>query len=367
MVKQLFKLFIVLGAFAFYCKESQISVITTKNSNVVNYDIVMVMGYILGGFVLFECCLFLLKLVVDLIKKDVLISNKNFFADNQSIEMIEALDKDKIVLSRNQFDEAAILIVKTMSSITSGLMNEARRHLVNLRKIIGNDAIIDILMLKIYKGEKNFDKMEQLSQKLIQNVDIQLVGMKAALEAQMEKKEFKEALKTVNQAFEVRQDLYWVVGSAFLLRAKNNDWIGVLEVLEAGEQKNILPEAKASRLKAVSFYELAKIAKKENDVTKFFKFINLALEENPKLVPAGIELANYYLENGKQKRKAERVICKIWAENPTYEIAMMYLNLFSKDNIQEKIQRMEKFVLSNNKRPSLNNIILAELYIKAKK
>lgn len=367
MVKQLFKLFIVLGAFAFYCKESQISVITTKNSNVVNYDIVMVMGYILGGFVLFECCLFLLKLVVDLIKKDVLISNKNFFADNQSIEMIEALDKDKIVLSRNQFDEAAILIVKTMSSITSGLMNEARRHLVNLRKIIGNDAIIDILMLKIYKGEKNFDKMEQLSQKLIQNEDIQLVGMKAALEAQMEKKEFKEALKTVNQAFEVRQDLYWVVGSAFLLRAKNNDWIGALEVLEAGEQKNILPEAKASRLKAVSFYELAKIAKKENDVTKFFKFINLALEENPKLVPAGIELANYYLENGKQKRKAERVICKIWAENPTYEIAMMYLNLFSKDNIQEKIQRMEKFVLSNNKRPSLNNIILAELYIKAKK
>ena len=122
------------------------------------------------------------------------------------------------------------MIVKTMSAITAGLMEDARRHLGCLKEIIGEDAIIDVLMLKIYKGEKNFDKMEQLSQKLMENEDIQLVGMKAALEAQMQKKEFTEALKTVNQAFEVRQDLYWVIGSAFLLRAQNNDWLGAADL-----------------------------------------------------------------------------------------------------------------------------------------
>ena len=307
------------------------------------------------------------KAFVRLLKNDVLLSNHAFHGDKESIEIIQAANNNKIVLSRNQFDEAAILIVKTMSAVTTGLMNEARRLLVSLRKIIGDDAIIDILMLKIYKGEKNFDKMEQLSQKLMQNEDIQLIGMKAALEAQIEKKEFTEALKTVNHAFEVRQDLYWVIGSAFLLRAKNNDWTGALEVLNAGINKNITPPQKAARLRAVALYELALQAQHSHDSTKFFKFVTQALNENKRLVPAALDLADYYMQNDKQLRKAEKVLCAIWAENPTYDVAKAYLALFTKDSKAEKIQRMEKLAITNNKRPSLNNLILAELYIDAKK
>lgn len=85
-----------------------------------------------------------------------LLSNHSFQNDKESIENTQTGNEDKIVLSRNQFDEAAILIVRTMGAVTAGLMNEARRLLVSLRKIVGDDAIIDILMLKIYKGEKKF-------------------------------------------------------------------------------------------------------------------------------------------------------------------------------------------------------------------
>ena len=157
----------------------------TLNNKANYFSIDYIFLALLGCIFLFELGVLVLKYVVTLIKKDVLLSNHSFHGDKESIEMIQSGNKDKIVLSRNQFDEAAILIVKTLGAITAELMNEARRLLVSLRKIVGNDAIIDILMLKIYKGEKNFDKMEQLSQKLMQNEDIQLVGMKAALEAQI--------------------------------------------------------------------------------------------------------------------------------------------------------------------------------------
>lgn len=326
-----------------------------------------VMLYIFIFLAAIEIVIYLLKVLVRALKNDVLISNHDFAADNDTSSSSAAGDCNKIVLSRNQFDEAAILLVKTMSAVTAGLLNEARRHLVNLRKIIGNDAIIDILMLKIYKGEKNFDKMEQLSQKLMENEDIQLVGMKAALEAQLEKKEFTEALKTVNQAFEVRQDLYWVIGSAFLLRAKNNDWLGALEVLDAGIEKNLMPTQKSSRLRAVALYELAKQSKADKDKTKFFKFITQALQEDNKLIPAALDLAEFYVKYDKQTRKAEKVLSAIWTENPCYEIAKAYLALFPKDTKAEKIQRMEKLALSNVRCPSLNNLILAELYTDAKK
>ncbi len=369
MLKRLIKqaIFLSLFALCFYLKDRNSSLFFHFGSKGFYCSIWDLSLYIFLFYTFLEALYFVFCFSINLIKKDVLISNHAFLSDKESINIIENNTKDKIVLSRHQFDESAILIVKAMSAITSGLMSNARRHLVNLRKIIGNDAIIDILMLKIYKGEKNFDKMEQLSQKLMQNEDIQLVGMKAALEAQIEKKEFTEALKTANQAFEVRQDLYWVVSSAFLLRAQNNDWLGALEVLESGIDKKITPEAKASRLKAIALYQLAKEAFNANDKTKFFKFITQALDENNKLIPAALDLADFYVKNDKQLRKAEKVLCNIWTKNPTYEIAMAYLGLFNKDNKMEKIQRMEKLALLNNIRPSLNNLILAELYVKAKK
>lgn len=358
---------IILCTSVFYLVDNNGTISFTFMNKLHSLSLLNTMFYILCLYLFIEFILFGFRALIKLLKNDVLISNHAFNGDKKSTYILNNDSTDKIVLSRNQFDEAAILIVKAMSSVTSGLMNDARRHLVNLRKIVGDDAIIDILMLKIYKGEKNFDKMEQLSQKLIKNEDIQLVGMKAALEAQMEKKEFTEALKTANKAFEVRQDLYWVISSAFLLRAKNNDWLGALEILESGIDKQLTPEIKASRLKAIALYELAKQSLAENDKTNFFKFITQALIENNRLIPAALDLADYYVKNDKQIRKAEKVLCSMWRTNPCYDVATAYLDLFKKDTKQERIQRMEKLALLNSKKPSLNNLILAELYTDAKK
>lgn len=368
MIKYFFKLliiFLLTAVYFYFANIKSISVNVSGKSQ--NIDVYAVLWVAFGIVILAELVFFLLKMVVQALKNDVLISNHTFESGKNTLAGAKTLEENRIILSHSQFDEAAILIVKTMGAISSDALNEARRHLVNLRKIIGNDAILDILMLKIYKAEKNFDKMEQISQKLMQDENIQLVGMKAALEAQIGKKEFTEALKTVNQAFEVRQDLYWVISSAFLLRAQTSDWIGALEVLDSGIEKNLIPAPKAARLKAVALYELAKQAKKDGDKTKFFKFITQALQENNRLIPAALDLADYYIKNDRQIRKAEAVLCAIWSENPSYEIAKAYLALFPKDSKFEKIQRMEKLALINTKRPSLNNLILAELYVAAKK
>lgn len=368
MIKYFFKLtiaFLLTAIYFYFADIKSVSVNISGSKQVISVYTILWIAFAI--VLLAELIFLMFKGLVQALKNDVLISNHIFESEKDAMAGAKTAKETKMILSHSQFDEAAILIVKAMGSISSGGLNEARRHLVNLRKIIGNDAILDILMLKIYKAEKNFDKMEQISQKLMQNENIQLVGMKAALEAQIGKKEFTEALKTVNQAFEVRQDLYWVISSAFLLRAQNNDWMGAMEVLDAGIDKNITPASKASRLRAVALYELAKQAKKDGDKTKFFKFITQALQENNRLIPAALDLADYYMKNDKQIRKAEAVLYAIWSENPSYEIAKAYLALFPKDTKFEKIQRMEKLSLANTKRPSLNNLILAELYVDAKK
>ena len=177
----------------------------------------------------------LLKLQVREVYKTSLLSNRDGQED-ETIDVLAGKISEKIIIDRKDFDRSLLLVLKAMTAITAGDMTEARQHIRTLKQVIGKDPIIDVLMMKIYKGEKNYDKMEKLSEKLMKNADIQIVGMKAAVEAQMEKKEFKVALATVNKAFELRQDLYWIIESAFELRAKAGDWEGAMQVLDAGGQ-----------------------------------------------------------------------------------------------------------------------------------
>lgn len=70
----------------------------------------------------------------------------------------------KIIIDRKDFDRSLLLVLKAMTAITAGDMTEARQHIRTLKQVIGKDPIIDVLMMKIYKGEKNYDKMEKLSE-----------------------------------------------------------------------------------------------------------------------------------------------------------------------------------------------------------
>ena len=275
-------------------------------------------------------------------------------------------DEETIVLNRKEVNESMMLLVDSMISITEGDMQRARKYLSDLEKIIGNDTIIDILRLKIYKGEKNFDKMEELSAKLENNPNLRLVSFKADIEAKMQKKQFGDALKTANKAFELRQDLYWVIESAFKLRIKAGDWDGALQVLNSGFNKGLIKKDKYEKFKAVVLYEIAKNAKDGGDNVNFFKFCSQAIESSPDFVSASILMAEYYMENDKQVRKAAKVLSKIWRLNPTTEIAEAYLNLWPEDDVVERVQRMETLALTNGKNPSVNNLILADLYCKAK-
>lgn len=314
---------------------------------------------------------FLVCVINDIIHKvvhkqmhEALTLTDNKIDESLPIDKLSA-QSEKLVLKRTEFDNAMMLLLQATTAVTAGDMDEARQALSALRKIIGNDMIIDVLTLKIYKGEKNFDKMEELSAKLIDNPNLQLVGMKASLEAQLQKKEFEHALQTANKAFEVRQDLYWVIESAFNLRAKADDWEGALQVLNSGYKKQLISPEQYKTLKAVSLYQLALAAKAKGDNLNFFKFCTQALDTCNTLVPAALSLARYYVENDNQIRKAAKILSKIWRCNPTAEVAEAYLNLWPNDKPIERVQRMESLALTNSIRPSLNNLLLAELDLKA--
>ena len=330
---------------------------------------VMPLAGLLLWFLIFAAVVYAINIVLHkTVKKqleEALSITGNKADESQSIDKLNQT-QEKLVIGRADMDNAMMLLLKSMLSITEGDMEKARNHLQELQSIIGNDAIIDVLRLKIYKGEKDFDKMEELSSKLMQSPNLRLVSMKASLEAQMQKKEFEQALETANKAFEVRQDLYWVIEGAFNLRAKAGDWEGALQVLNSGHKKDLIPNDKYKELKAVTLYEMSENAKAKGDSVNFFKFCSQAVKYNPLLVPAALSLAEYYVANDNQVRKASQVLTNIWRVNPTTEIAEAYLNLWPDDSAVEKVQRMESLALTNSIRPSLNNLLLAELDMKAK-
>ncbi len=283
--------------------------------------------------------------------------------ENAAIDVLAGKISEKMIINRHDFDNSMLLVLQAMTSITAGDMKEARSSLNKLKKIIGNDPIIDVLKMKIYKGEKDFDKMEKLSAKLVKNENVQLIGLKAAVEAQTQKKEFKEALESVNKAYELRQDLYWVIESAFELRAKAKDWDGALQVLEAGLKKKMVSKFNYNRSKAIVLLEMANEFKAKEDDVNFFRYASQSLDTDPTLVPAAVALAHYYKNNDNQIRKASHVLMETWRRNPVDVLAYEYLALNPEDDLLDKIKKVESLAQINGLRPSLNNLLIAELAI----
>lgn len=270
-----------------------------------------------------------------------------------------------IKIKKGKVDEALILLLKTMTSTTEGDLKAARTHLKALEKIIGHGLMIDVLELKILKGEKKFDDVERLSAKLLKSKEGELVGLKNIVEASSKKKDFEKALISANKAFETRQDLYWVIENTFHLRALASDWEGALEVLDAGFKKKMVNAQRYAELKAVALYEIGLKAKKEGRDLVFLKYLTQVHHLNPSFVPAALDLAEAYDESG-QTRKAEKLLKEVWRQNPTYDVAVAYLKLFKDDSSLNKVQKMETLAILNANYPSLNNFLLAELDMKAK-
>ena len=271
--------------------------------------------------------------------------------------------QSKIKMKKDDVDEAMFALLKTMTATTEGDMKTARKNLKILETKIGHNTIIDVLELKIAKGEKDFDAVEKLSSKLMKNKDSELVGLKALVETSSKKKDFQKALESANRAFNTRRDLYWVIENTFNLRALASDWKGACEVLDVGKNKKMLAPEKYDLMKAVALFEMA-MQEKKNDLA-FLRYLMQAHELQPSFEPAAIELAKFY-EKENQPRKAEKILKNIWRLSPTYEVAKAYLKLFKEDSAIESVQRMESLALLNSKEFSLNNLILAELDMKAK-
>lgn len=271
----------------------------------------------------------------------------------------------RILMKKEDMDTALTDVLKTMTAITEGDMKIARKFLKELKEKIGDSPIVDLLKLKILKGEKKFEEVEKLSAKLSQTQGEELVGLKAMIETFSKNKNFDKALISANRAFETRQDLYWVVENTFRLRAMASDWNGAIEVLEVGRKKKMIEQTKYLIMKAVGLYEIGLQCAKNNQSMLFEKCMQEANNLCPSFVPAALKLAECEVQNGKV-RQAEKILKDVWRLNPTYDVAKAYLKLFKEESAQDLVHRMENFAILNVQNLSLNSFILAELNMKAK-
>ena len=274
-------------------------------------------------------------------------------------------DAEYIIVSQKSLNTALVCLINTLTSITEGDLKAAHQNLASFEKYSDNPLIADLLRLKIYKGEKNFEAVEKLSEKLALNPQAQLVGFKASVEALNHKKDYAKALISANKAFEARNDLYWVTEATYSLRMKNADFAGALEVLEIARKKKLIEKSKYQKFKAVTLFELANFSHKSGDDLRAVKLCFEALALDHTFVPASLFLAHYYgRPEHYNKRRALDILLKIWRISPTEEIAEYYLKFF-KDTPLERVHRMEHLAVLNRQNTALNHFMLGELYLKA--
>ncbi len=287
-------------------------------------------------------------------------------------ELVEVIT-ERVEGEKEELKEELGGVIDAFTAITMGDMDKAIELQENLQKSDKDNDKVNILGLDIAITKKDKEKIKEYSDKLIANKETELIGLKGLLELGLLNKDYDAATEAVDRAYDIRNDLEWVIRNGMVLRARQRRWNDALNALEIGLNKKLSSsEARGLRLKATMLYELSQEAERSGNRKMAMKLCAQASDLDHSLVAAAVKLSEYYIEDGNQVRKAAGVLSRLWMKRPIAEICDAYVKLWPEDNKYISVQRVEQLCISNNNH-ILNKKVLAKyamdagIYGKARK
>ncbi|OPZ75962.1 MAG: tetratricopeptide repeat protein [Alphaproteobacteria bacterium ADurb.Bin438] len=212
----------------------------------------------------------------------------------------------------------------------------------------GENPLVNLALAKV---DDNKTLVEAISNKLIENKETLVLGLKGLIELN-EGVDDTKALVYANQAFKETK-LPWALKSAVRLMIKNGLYEDALKSLD-GNKKLISQE----EFKEVKVSLLMKLS--ENEAKKE-KYLNEVIKLDYTFVPAYISLASFYKDKGKDN-KALKCLKKAYQTNPD----IMIYDYVEKNLCGDgDIIKITKELIEDNLNNDVSTLILARSHMKA--
>jgi HemY protein len=223
---------------------------------------------------------------------------------------------------------------------SSGDGAKARKLARDSRKLLGDEALVQLLEAQTLLLEGNRSDARERFNRMLENDDTRLVALRGLfLEAEREGE--KEASRHfAEEAARLSPALPWASAALLRHQAGNGEFEAALRTLEASRSAGAVAKIEADRKRAVLLAAQA-IIEEPSAPEKSAKLAQQALKLAPSLVPASLSAASA-LARRNDFRKASRILEDAWRLEPQRELAEAYVHLRAGDSAQDRLARARK-------------------------
>ena len=189
---------------------------------------------------------------------------------------------------------------------------------------------------------------------LLESPDAAFLGVRGLLQAALDMRNYPKALELAHQALKLHPKQKWILRIVYDLQIKLRDWAKARETLYRAEKAGAFLPDKARSDRVAMLLAEAEADMENNNRLAALEKAKKAIKYDPAFVPAVSLAARLYNQTG-NRRKAVRLVEKIWAVNPHPEFIAIWDALAPAGQSKKPLERLnwlEKLLSINGDAPA---------------
>jgi HemY protein len=261
---------------------------------------------------------------------------------------------------RNQGYQA---LTRGMVAVAAGDADEAKRHGRRAEALLNDPPITMLLSAQAAQLAGDESAARRFFEAMTENQETAFMGLRGLLTQAIKDGDRDAALVLARRAYRLRPQSAWVVEALFDLQSRKGLWSDALTTTEQAARTRLIGTADSRSRRAKLSVQLALESKAKGYDMAWRKDAQTAVDLDPDLTIANLELARATLKTGKT-RKAASLIEKAWGRQPHPDMVPHYFDAKGAKDALARVKAAERLAGFNRNHPE-SHLMIAEAAVNA--
>ena len=230
-----------------------------------------------------------------------------------------------------------------MIAAAAGDSAEAQKQARRAENLLADAGATRLLRAQAARLGGDVSTARRTYEEMAENPDTALIGLCGLLDQAEERGDKAEALRLAEKAHRVNPRAQTVERRLFDLQIAFRQWAAADQTVSDGIRAKLFPATEAKRWRAAILIERSRQSEQDGEIDAAFDFAREAHQLGADDIPAAVQYGRLLGRQGKTKR-AQRVLERIWSQQPHPEIAAAYATLFETENALSRVKRFQRLL-----------------------
>jgi len=269
-----------------------------------------------------------------------------------------------VTLQENRRRRGYRALTQGMVAVAAGDTDEAGHQAKRAEGLLHDLPLTMLLSAQAAQLRGDEGAATSYFESMLNHPEMAFLGIRGLFMQAFREGDEENALRLAQRAYRLHPKTPWVVHALCDLQVRAGRWEEAEATLKDATLRKAIPSNEGKRQTAVLFLRQSEIAEGQGRDQEGRRFAQDALKLAPNFAPVIIYCARLSVKEG-DVHHAEKIIEKAWLKVPHPDLAATYLEIFSGEDMLERLSRIEKLGALRPDHPE-SHLAIAEVAIDAK-